>query len=86
MSSDFIYIPSSIAFYLIMSFMPIMTIIMFIYSIPGFKEFISTGDRDPIAEVLGKFIPGMRDIISQIGEAVSGWTTNLGTALPFCFS
>lgn len=43
MSSDFIFIPSSIAFYLIMAFMPILSLIMFLYQFESVQELLSKG-------------------------------------------
>lgn len=83
MSSDFIYIPSSIAFYLVMSFMPIITGIFFVYLIPGFKELVIIDGRDAIAEVLGKFIPGMREIIVNLRETIE--KINLSKIFPLIF-
>ena len=71
-SADFIYIPSSIALYLIMAFMPILSLISFLYMIPGFQEWLSNlapgggSARDALAEILGKFIPGAKSLINQI--------------------
>ncbi len=70
MSSDFIFIPSSIAFYLIMSFMPIVTAVFFIYTIPGFSNFIEIDGRDSISAILGKFIPGIEVIIKSLRDAL----------------
>lgn len=69
MSSDFIFIPSSIAFYIVMAFMPIITAIYFVYLIPGFKDIITTIDgEDSIAKVLSKFVPGVQDIIDSLRQ------------------
>ncbi len=76
MSADFVYIPSSIAFYLIMAFMPILSMISFIYSIPAVTHWLNglspDHHTDPITEVLGKFIPGMKELLKQITAASSG--------------
>ena len=113
MSADFIFIPSSIAFYLIMSFMPILSLIMFLYQFPAIQALLSEGHwninakqgingtitqifsseallhaaneqikdsslkwitidrewnitKDLLGDVLGKFIPGMKDILLSI--------------------
>ena len=43
MSADFIFIPSSIAFYLMMAFMPILSLIAFLYSIPAINQELTEG-------------------------------------------
>ena len=43
MSADFIFIPSSIAFFLMMSFMPILSLIAFLYSIPWINHELTEG-------------------------------------------
>ncbi|WKX02527.1 YihY/virulence factor BrkB family protein [Candidatus Mycoplasma mahonii] len=74
MSNDFVYIPSSIAFYLIMAFMPILSLIVIFNMIPEADAFfisLSTdGKKNAIAEILSKFIPGASTIFNQIKEAV----------------
>lgn len=78
MSSDFVYIPSSIAFYMIMAFMPIMSMIMvvsdldFMHDLIYFTDSKTTKENNAIAEIIGKFIPGMKDLISQVHNAVGG--------------
>ncbi|MCK5866861.1 MAG: YihY/virulence factor BrkB family protein [Mycoplasmataceae bacterium] len=44
MSADFIFIPSSIAFYLMMAFMPILSLIAFLYSIPTINNELTEWD------------------------------------------
>lgn len=119
MSADFIFIPSSIAFYLIMAFMPILSLIIFLYQFPAIQELLSNGhwtdmkvnitdgaghqiesaknfpligdldsykllhpsyiykvvdqgnwfiEDDLLGNVLGKFVPGINDIIKQMTE------------------
>lgn len=119
MSADFIFIPSSIAFYLIMAFMPILSLIIFLYQFPAVQELLSNGhwkdmkvnitnasghqialaknftfiadlnaeklanpnltysivdqgkwiiDEDLLGNVLGKFVPGINDIIKQMTQ------------------
>lgn len=63
MSADFIFIPSSVAFYIIMAFMPVIAIIVFTTSLPGLEDF-----KNQVDDVLGKFIPGMSDILKQAQE------------------
>lgn len=74
-SADFVYIPSSIAFYIIMAFMPIMSLIMAINNIEFFKEWMVVPE-DPkhtyIEAILGKFIPGIKELLSQIKGVTSG--------------
>ncbi len=89
MSTDFVYIPSSIAFYLIMAFLPILSIISMLYLIPGVSEFLtdirldkSTANAkgDAISDVLGSFIPGGKQIFNDIKNAVTGASAGLTTA------
>lgn len=115
MSADFVFIPSSIAFYLIMACMPVLSLIMFLYQIPVIHEILTNGhfeytgkyggsqlnpqgigeqlslsqeqynlltqadgwvqiskdwiiDDDLLANVLGKFIPGMGDLLKQLAS------------------
>ena len=99
MSADFIFIPSSIAFYLIMAFLPVLSIVLFLYQFEFMQNLLSEGHRYWISEsgqiyidpsklpigeafseplwqidnnsleaVVGKFIPGMSSIISQISH------------------
>ena len=70
MSADFIFIPSSIAFYLIMAFIPILSLIMFFYQLDFFHTFLTHDGKNSVAEVVGKFIPGMDSFI----ESVSNFT------------
>ncbi len=84
MSSDFVYIPSSIAFYLVMAFLPILSMISLAYLIPGLSDYIQThriGDQkwinshpggDAISDVLGRFIPGGDSIFTQIKHVMLG--------------
>lgn len=61
MSPDLIYIPSSLSFYIIMAFMPILTLIAIFLNIPFFEEF-----HEPAINILGGFIPGMSQILKGI--------------------
>lgn len=77
MSSDFVYIPSSIAFYIIMAFMPIISMIMVVSDLDFMHDLIyfdskSSKDNNAVAEIIGKFIPGMKDLISQVHNAING--------------
>lgn len=80
-SADFIYIPSSIALYLIMAFMPILSLISFLYMTPGFQDWLANlapgGDsaKDALTDILGKFIPGAKEIIEQINSFSSNATS-----------
>ena len=84
MSSDFIFIPSSIAFYIIMAFMPILAMIVSIDNIPGLRNLVKTED---FTDVLGRFIPGIGDILkslktfstANVGGAISTFLTLLIT-------
>ena len=71
MSSDFIFIPSSIAFYIVMAFLPILSMIIFIQRIPFIDNFLIQEKVDPVRDVLGKFIPGISDLVTQVNEALS---------------
>lgn len=77
-SADFVYIPSSIAFYIIMAFMPIMSLIMAINNLEFFKEWMEVpGDPNKatyIETILGKFIPGIKELLSQIKGVTNGGT------------
>ena len=126
MSADFIFIPSSIAFYLIMAFMPILSLITFLYQIPAIQSILTEGhfeganfvhhgaahnviatvsnkdsrdflqhvkmnslppneywsldlsqatykvDVNLVSNVLGRFIPGMEDILNSMATATNG--------------
>lgn len=86
MSADFIYIPSSIAFYIIMAFMPIMSLIMALDNVgfirdlmhvPGSDTYDPTthaflGDETYVEVILGKFIPGIADLLKQVKGATTG--------------
>lgn len=63
MSADFIFIPSSIAFYIVMAFIPVLSIITLIFMIPGIGAFISI---EEVNGVLSDFIPGIGKILMQI--------------------
>ena len=76
MSADFIFIPSSIAFYLIMAFMPILSMIIMASQIPGLDSIIT---RDAIGDVVGKFIPGLRSVIYQVSDFES--SSNLASRI-----
>ncbi len=74
-SADFVYIPSSIAFYIIMAFMPIMSLIMAIDNIGFIKEYMQVPghpDQTYIENILGKFIPGIKELLAQIKIATGG--------------
>lgn len=80
MSADFIFIPSSIAFYIVMAFMPIFTLIMFIYSIEPIRY--SLGSKE-IFDVTVSLSNGSLEKIQMIQESL-GWTpTDLGDAFDF---
>ena len=68
MSSDFIFIPSSIAFYLMMAFMPILSMITFLYIIPGVSPWLQSRNAGPsaIGDIIGKFIPGTKSLFSDL--------------------
>ncbi|NQZ66257.1 MAG: YihY/virulence factor BrkB family protein [Mycoplasmatales bacterium] len=83
MSADFVFIPSSIAFYLIMAFMPIMMIVLVIYQVPVIYEWLTTGhnqiidgknvyvvEKDSLKIILSKFIPGISTLIDQATEVI----------------
>lgn len=124
MSADFIFIPSSIAFYLIMAVMPILSLIMFLYQFEAIQELLSKGhyhytwtqtigttstnvsmdfksselfsehiselrkthptimidnqtskwiiEEDLLANVLGKFIPGLKDVLNSMQSFTKG--------------
>ncbi len=87
MSADFVFIPSSIAFYLIMAFMPIMMIILVIYQTPVIYEWLTTGhndpetgkyivDKDSLKIILSKFIPGISTLIDQVTEVINNGGKN----------
>ena len=73
MSSDFIFIPSSIAFYLMMSFMPILSMITFLYIIPGVSPWLEARNAGPsaVGDVIGKFIPGTKSLFSDLQKNIS---------------
>jgi len=89
MSADFIFIPSSVAFYIIMAFMPILSLISFLYMIPGFQEALSSltpngSSKDALADVIGRFVPGAKEIFQNIddfsknaslGQSITGYFT-----------
>lgn len=91
-SNDFAFIPSSIAFYIMISFAPILLIISAIYQIPGFEEFFKdlNGNVDPIKSVLGGFLPGISGVIDVMKKEIealsfgswSGWLSFLLFMLP----
>ena len=70
MSSDFVYIPSSLAFYFIISFMPIMSLVLFFYQINFIHSWIVQNDNDALKNLLSKFIPGIGSLIEQIKHIV----------------
>ena len=80
MSSDMIYIPSSISFYLIMSFMPVLSIIVLVLAIPGLGEWLN--DRNigskQISSIIGKFIPGSSRLFSNLTDALKGSNFDTG--------
>ena len=73
MSSDFIFIPSSIAFYLMMAFMPILSMITFLYIIPGVSPWLLARNAGPsaIGDVIGKFIPGTESLFADLQSNIS---------------
>ena len=83
MSADFVFIPSSIAFYLIMAFLPVLSLISLIYLIPGVGDFFSShrigthgkNTGDAVSDVLGKFIPGAQSIFTDVRKVMSGGTS-----------
>ena len=77
MSSDFIFIPSSIAFYIIMAFMPIMTLVISIRLIPGLSDLVSVKDLN---DVMGRFIPGIDSVLDSIGGLSGSKSSSLGGA------
>ena len=88
MSPDFVFIPSSIAFYLIMAFMPIISMITIFYQIPGINEIFLFEGKDLLKNSLKNFIPGISIIIEQLKEISKLSRTNsfltetvLGTSL-----
>lgn len=76
MSPDFVFIPSSIAFYLIMTFMPIISMITIFYQIPGINDVFIFEEKDLLKETLRKFIPGISIIIEQLKEISKFSRTN----------
>ena len=76
MSPDFVFIPSSIAFYLIMAFMPIISMITIFYQIPGISEVFVFEGKDLLKETLKNFIPGISLIIDQLKEITKLSRTN----------
>lgn len=72
MSSDFVFIPSSIAFYIIIAFMPVISIILLLTSIPGLSDIFEAAS---IVDVLGRFIPGIEPILSGFSDLLDEQTT-----------
>ena len=72
MSNDFIYIPTSIAFYIIIAFMPILSIISLVYYIPPIEIFLENNrnkeNLDLLQQVIGGFIPGSTELIESLKE------------------
>ena len=82
MSADFIYIPSSLAFHFIMAFVPMLMIIVGITSLidPGSAaDTFGSILREGVRETLGRFIPGVNDVIDQLSATVAN-VSSKGTA------
>ena len=88
MSADFIFIPSSIAFYLIMAFMPVLSMITFLYLIPGISPWMESKHAGPeaIGDILGKFIPGANSIFKELASNLKNGTTKGTTFFATFFS
>lgn len=72
-SADFIFIPSSIAFYIVMAFMPIFTLIMFIYSIDAIRFLLGSQaifDLSGLVDVNGNAL----SVDPVSGLAITQWT------------
>jgi len=72
MSADFVYIPSSLAFHFIMAFLPMLMMLV------GISVIIQPGGgvntfghilRDGLSDTIGKFIPGVNEVIKQLQDA-----------------
>lgn len=72
MSSDFIFIPSSIAYYIIVAFMPILSIIVLFTLIPGVNTVF---DVESINSILGRFIPGIEPVILGFSDLLKEEST-----------
>ena len=83
MSSDFIFIPSSIAFYIIMAFMPIITLIVSVRLIPGLSDIVSIKDLN---DVMGRFIPGIDSVLESIENLAGEKSSSVGGATITIFS
>lgn len=68
MSSDFIFIPSSVAFYIIMAFMPVISIITLFWMIPGADLLVTKKDME---DIVGKFIPGFASVVEGMKDFTS---------------
>lgn len=75
MSSDFIFIPSSIAFYIIMAFMPIITLVVSARLIPGLSTVVSI---ESLNAVMGRFIPGIDSVLSALENLSSTKSSTFG--------
>ena len=62
-SQDLIFIPSSIAFYLIMALVPVSTIMFALLNIPGIGQFEST-----VYKTLSTYIPGLETVFANINN------------------
>ncbi len=76
MSTDFIFIPSSIAFYLIMSFMPIISMIIVFYQIPSVNSLFIYEGKDLLKETLSKFIPGISFVFEELKNISKFYVNN----------
>ncbi|MCC3161118.1 MAG: YihY/virulence factor BrkB family protein [Mollicutes bacterium PWAP] len=86
-SASLIYIPSSISFYFVMAFMPILSFLLLMFEIPQIAEFFgaslnkngSINDPGFVAHSLGRVIPGFNDLIKQLSSVTnSGIKANIG--------
>ena len=80
MSADMIFIPSSIAFYLIMAFMPILSAIALVFAMPGVGPWLDTRGVGPktVGDIIGKFIPGAKELFNNISSALKSTDFNSG--------
>lgn len=72
MSFDFTFIPSSIAFYIIIAFMPIMALILLVTNLPVLQEVF---DIENVSSVIGRFIPGFKTIIDGLHSEIQNSAT-----------
>lgn len=75
-SSDFVFIPSSVAYYLLMSFIPLITIISLMTRIPFLQE---NNIKENLADVFKGFIPGL----DKIWESLEKMKFSAGTFTAF---